>query len=73
MHRIGWALGEQAGLGVVRPHGLRHAAITETLEVTRGDVRTVQRFSRHRDLRILMIYDDNCPDRAGEVARWLAG
>jgi integrase/recombinase XerC len=50
VHRIVWALGEQAGLGVMRPHGLRHAAITEALELTRGDVRAVQRFSRHRDL-----------------------
>jgi integrase/recombinase XerC len=46
---------------------------TETLEVTRGDVRAVQRFSRHRDLRTLMIYDDGRKDLAGQVARRLAG
>jgi integrase/recombinase XerC len=73
VHRIVRALGEHVGLGIVRPHGLRHAAITEALELTRGDVRAVQRFSRHRDLRTLMIYDDNRQDLAGEVARRLAG
>lgn len=73
VHRIVRALGKDTGLGVVRPHGLRHAAITEALELTRGDVRAVQRFSRHRDLRTLMIYDDNRQDLAGEVARRLAG
>jgi integrase/recombinase XerC len=71
-HRIVRALGAHVGLGVVRPHGLRHAAITEALELTRGDVRAVQQFSRHRDLRTLMIYDDNRQDLAGEVARRLA-
>src|SRR5262249_37287337 len=43
-------LGNKAGLGAVRPHGLRHAAITEALDLTNGDGRAVQRFSRHRDL-----------------------
>ena len=60
-------------MGVVRPHGLRHAAITEALDLTKGNVRAVQRFSRHRDLRTLTIYDDNRQDLAGEIARQLAG
>jgi integrase/recombinase XerC len=64
-------LGEQVGLKVW-PHGLRHAAITEALDRTGGDVRAVQRFSRHRDLRTLMIYDDRRTDLAGEVARQVA-
>ncbi len=64
-------LGEAAGLKV-RPHGLRHAAITEALDLTGGDVRKVQRFSRHRDLRVLNRYDDNREDLAGEVARLVA-
>lgn len=57
----------------VRPHGLRHAAITEALELTGGNVRAVQRFSRHRDLRVLTVYDDNRADLAGEVAQLVAG
>lgn len=51
------------------PHGLRHRGITDALDVTGGDVRAVQRFSRHRDLNTLLVYDDNRRDLAGEVAR----
>ncbi len=54
------------------PHGLRHTAITEALNLTQGDVRAVQRFSRHRDVRVLTIYDDNRTDLAGKVARMVA-
>lgn len=52
----------------VRPHGLRHAAITEALELTRGDLRAVQRFSRHKDVRTISRYDDNRTDLGGQVA-----
>lgn len=48
----------QAGIvGPVRPHGLRHAAITVALQNTR-DLRKVQAFSRHSNLRTLQVYDD---------------
>lgn len=60
------------GLGLGRPHGLRHAAITEALDLLGGDVRRVQRFSRHRSLAQVAIYDDNRQDLAGEVARAVA-
>lgn len=63
--------GAEAGLKV-RPHGLRHAAITEALDRTGGDIRRVQRFSRHLDLRVLTRYDDNRTDLAGEVAALVA-
>jgi integrase/recombinase XerC len=69
--RLVLALGAAVGLAV-RPHGLRHAAITEALDLTSGDVRKVQRFSRHRDLRVLNLYDDNRADLGGEVARLVA-
>jgi len=65
------ALGRKAGL-TTRPHGLRHAAITEALDLTGGDVRAVQKFSRHRDVRVLERYDDSRQDLAGEVARKVA-
>ena len=65
-------IGEAAGLGHVRPHGLRHAAITQALDATKGDVRAVQKFSRHRDLRVLNVYDDNRTDLAGKVAELVA-
>jgi len=73
VHRIVRDLGLDSGVGVVRPHGLRHAAITEALEATGGNVRAVQKFSRHRDLRVLTVYDDSRTDMAGEVAALVAG
>jgi len=71
VHRIVERLGKQAGIKA-RPHGLRHAAITEALDKTNGDVRAVQRFSRHADVRTLQVYDDARTDLAGKVARLVA-
>jgi integrase/recombinase XerC len=65
-------LGTKAGLKT-RPHGLRHLAITSALDLMKGDVRAVQKFSRHRDMRVLNTYDDNRRDLAGDVARLVAG
>ena len=65
------ALGVEAGIKT-RPHGLRHAAITAALDATNGDVRRVQRFSRHTDPRTLLIYDDCRRDLGGEVAALIA-
>ncbi len=72
LYRIVRALGRHAGI-VARPHGLRHAAITEALTLMGGDVRAVGRYSRHRDLRTVMLYDDARTDLAGEVAARVAG
>lgn len=44
---------------VMSPHRIRHSAITAALDATDGNVRKVQRLSRHRQLDTLMIYDDN--------------
>ena len=64
-------LGRRAGVKVT-PHGLRHAAITRLLELTKGDVTAVREFSRHADVRTVMIYDDRRQNRAGELAELLA-
>lgn len=64
-------LGEQEGL-TVRPHGIRHTAITQVLDITKGDLRAASRFSRHRDIRTLMLYDDARTDAAGDLAKKLA-
>ncbi len=73
VYRIVRGLGRQAGLPrPVRPHGLRHAAITAALDATSGDVRAVQRFSRHAKLETVSLYDDNRRDLAGHVARLVA-
>jgi integrase/recombinase XerC len=72
LYRLVRDLGDEQGLRA-RPHGLRHAAITEALDLTNGNVRAVAKFSRHRDLRVLEVYDDSRRDLAGEVARLVAG
>jgi integrase/recombinase XerC len=64
-------LGRKAGLKVW-PHGLRHSSITEALDATGGNIRAVQRFSRHKDVRVIERYDDNRLDLAGDVARKVA-
>lgn len=64
-------LGDVAGVGLVRPHGLRHSAITHALN-TFGDIRRAARFSRHHDIRTLQVYDDNRTDLFGEVASAVA-
>jgi integrase/recombinase XerC len=53
------------------PHRIRHAAITAALDGTR-DFRSVQRFSRHRDPKVILVYDDNREDLAGGIAREVA-
>jgi integrase/recombinase XerC len=67
------ALGKRAGLTrPVKPHGLRHAGITAALDATGGDVRKVQRFSRHRSMDLVMRYDDARRDDAGAIASMIA-
>lgn len=71
IHAIVKCLGSKAGLKA-RPHALRHSAITTALDQTNGDVRAVQRFSRHKDIRVLTVYDDQRQDLGGKVASMLA-
>ena len=70
LFRIVRALGEQAGLKV-RPHGLRHTAITAALDAFNGDYRKTRAFSRHASLDTVRRYDDNRADHAGQVAHAL--
>lgn len=71
LYRMVQKRGEEVGVET-RPHGLRHAAITQALDLTHGDVRAVMRYSRHQDMKTLAIYDDNRKDLAGDVARLVA-
>jgi len=71
IYRIVRSLGQCAGLGAVRPHGLRHAAITTALDLGK-DIRTVARYSRHRNIQTLVTYDDNRQDLGGQVAAEVA-
>jgi integrase/recombinase XerC len=50
------------------PHRVRHSSITAALEATGGDVRRVQKLSRHSSLNTLLIYDDNRKNHQKEVS-----
>lgn len=71
VYRMIRARGKAAGVEV-RPHGIRHSAITTVLDLSGGNVRAAQRFSRHRDLATLLRYDDSREDLAGQMARLAA-
>lgn len=59
---------QDAGISkVMSPHRIRHSSITAALEATGGDVRRVQKLSRHSSLNTLLIYDDNRKNHQGEV------
>jgi len=71
LNRVVTEVGNKAGVKAW-PHGLRHTAITAALDATKGDVRRVMKFSRHKRLDTLMIYDDNRQDHGGEISQLLA-
>jgi integrase/recombinase XerC len=60
LHKIVSRLCRKAGIKkTMSCHRIRHSAITAALDATDGNVRKVQKLSRHRQLDTLMIYDDN--------------
>ena len=70
-----WAIAQRAGKrsGVkLWPHALRHSAITAALDATNGDIRKVQKFSRHQKVETVMKYDDDRRDSGGEVTEMLS-
>jgi integrase/recombinase XerC len=65
---------KDAGISkVMSPHRIRHSAITAALDATNGDVRKVQKLSRHSSLNTLIIYDDNRLNHQGEITDLLDG
>jgi integrase/recombinase XerC len=65
---------EAAGIKkVMSPHRIRHSSITTALDATNGDVRKVQKLSRHANLNTLMIYDDNRVNAQKDVTDLLDG
>lgn len=72
INRVINGLAARAGLRAT-PHGLRHASITSALDLSGGDVRRVAKFSRHKDVRTVELYDDNREDQAGQIAGEVAG
>ncbi|MGH2415527.1 MAG: tyrosine-type recombinase/integrase [Microcystaceae cyanobacterium] len=66
-------IAQVAGVGKkLSPHRIRHSGITAALDATNGDVRRVQKLSRHADLNTLMLYDDNRKDVQGELSALLS-
>jgi integrase/recombinase XerC len=68
------ALGAKAGLSrPTRPHGLRHAAISECSRLTNGNAHATQRFARHKSPVTTAHYIDEFEDRFGQLARLVDG
>lgn len=71
VHKIMGQLGDAVGVRL-RPHGVRHTAITTVLDESGGDYRAAQRFSRHVNRNTLGFYDDSREDLGGKMARLIA-
>ncbi|MCA1993003.1 MAG: tyrosine-type recombinase/integrase [Coleofasciculus sp. S288] len=53
------------------PHRIRHSSITHALDET-GDVRKVQKLSRHKKIETVMLYDDNRINAQGSLTELLS-
>lgn len=57
----------------LKPHGLRHAAITAGLDETGGNLREVAQFAGHdKNVNTTMLYDDNRKDFGGKITKIIA-
>ena len=54
--------GEKLGLTNLRPHQLRHTAVTQLAIRTNGNIAEIQEFSRHADANTVMRYVKNSKD-----------
>lgn len=75
IYRIVRRLGERVGIKA-RPHGIRHTAITEAVKKCQENgypFELALDFSRHADVRTLMIYRDRERDAQREIASLVAG
>ena len=57
---------------VLSPHRIRHSSITAALDASNGDIRRVQKLSRHKNVATLFIYDDNRNNAQGEISKMLS-
>lgn len=73
IYKLVEAVARAAGISKkLSPHRIRHSVITAALDATGGDVRKVQKLSRHVNLNTLIIYDDNRVNVQGELSDLLA-
>lgn len=64
---------KQAGIKKqMSPHRIRHSAITAALDATDGNVRKVQKLSRHSQIETLLVYDDNRHNDQLEISEILS-
>lgn len=64
---------KQAGIKKqMSPHRVRHSSITAALDATDGNVRKVQKLSRHSQIETLLVYDDNRHNDQLEISEILA-
>jgi integrase/recombinase XerC len=75
VYRVIRELGRRSGAGHVRPHGLRHTAITEAVKAAQAHgigLEEVLQFSRHSDVRTLLVYRDQERNVQGRLAQLVA-
>ncbi len=74
IYRLVRGLGEKVGIKT-RPHGIRHSAVTEAVKKAQKngmDLEEVLDFSRHKDVRTLMIYRDRERNVQGKLSELVA-
>ncbi len=74
IYRLVRGLGEKVGVKT-RPHGIRHSAVTEAVKKAQRngmDLEEVLDFSRHKDVRTLMIYRDRERNVQGKLSELVA-
>jgi integrase/recombinase XerC len=65
---------EKAGIKkMMSPHRIRHSAITAALDATDGNLRKVQKLSRHKNIETVTVYDDNRKKDQREMTDLLGG
>src|SRR5208283_6103969 len=70
IYRLVRGLGEKIGVKT-RPHGIRHTAVTQAVKRAQGngmDLEEVLDFSRHKDVRTLLIYRDRERNVQGKLS-----
>lgn len=72
IRKIVAGISKEAGISkIISPHKIRHSSVTAALDASEGDVRSVQKLSRHASLNTLMIYDDNRTKAQGKITALL--
>ena len=74
VYRVIRDLGAAAGVHV-RPHGIRHTAITQAIDLAAKQglsIDVVRHFSRHRSLTTLMVYRDELDNKQRDIATWVS-